>query len=521
MGRIVLERISKKPLYNKEWITATDIKDFFRCPFMLWLVNTKQYTKQELMTAVGEKLVDDGVMHEEKVFEKFNFEETEESIEELIKKKAPVREPFLMDEQQKFCSRPDIIAPVTMVPDIISKMHLEPVYVDSLDIRLPSKREKFEKFKMKIPKSYLKNKNYVTLDIKNHMFSTIADEFQVIFQSLCLARYIGCIPKYSFILLNTGDFEVVKIDQDKINKVNEVIEKIKRIRFEGATIYKTGSCKSCGAYNELCLPILRKKGSTSLVNGIGEVFCRNLEKIGILDIQTLAKQDFLILHQKLVQCRDKILNRSEDNVKRWIVNARAIVTKKPIVHNVISLPRKEMEVFLDLEYDNFSGDVWCYGVATKEKDIIKFHQFLVEPKKSTKKDISQKFYELIEKLDDKKTVIYTWSGTSADLPRLRSNIDVKSYQKIEKLHFDLYREIIKCISLPTFEYGLKEISKLVGFNYKYEMNGIEANDLYYNYLASGKKSYRRKILTYNKDDLKALIAVKEASDKMFKCKLYI
>jgi uncharacterized protein len=74
---------------------------------------------------------------------------------------------------------------------------------------------------------------------------------------------------------------------------------------------------------------------------------------------------------------------------------------------------------------------------------------------------------------------------------------------------DIRPIITQVFAFPTYTDGLKEIARYLGFEWQQkDVNALTSIVLYQEYLAGNKKS-KQSILTYNEDDCRATMVIKD------------
>ena len=92
------------------------------------------------------------------------------------------------------------------------------------------------------------------------------------------------------------------------------------------------------------------------------------------------------------------------------------------------------------------------------------------------------------------------------------SLDPNIFQKYVEAEYDLYqRLVVEYSDWPTFSYGLKFISKEIGFSWRDpDPSGVNSIVWYNEYLADpSRRDVINRILQYNEDDCRAMVAVKK------------
>jgi predicted RecB family nuclease len=119
--------------------------------------------------------------------------------------------------------------------------------------------------------------------------------------------------------------------------------------------------------------------------------------------------------------------------------------------------------------------------------------------------------------------VATWGGTSADLPQLKGACNRLGLEgllnSLDSRHVDLFAHARRALRLPIPELGLGEVAAFFGVAKNSSVsNGREAQALYARYLSRYSPRVRRiirdELITYNRDDLDALVETVRAVQRL-------
>jgi len=176
----------------------------------------------------------------------------------------------------------------------------------------------------------------------------------------------------------------------------------------------------------------------------------------------------------------------------------------------------ESFVALDLEYDLFKPRIWLMGlylVAGEEREHVALWADDASEERANLESLAELLGEHTE------LPVVTWGGTSADLPQLKGAC---ARLRIERLldaldarHIDVFAHARRTLRLPIPELGLGEVAAFFGVAKNSSVSdGREAQALYARYLTRYSPRVRRiikdELITYNRDDLDALVATVRA-----------
>jgi uncharacterized protein len=389
------------------------IDDYLRCPYRLKYSVEHGLKTFDLLKPGYNKivLIPQGNSFERLVFSKFKWRKSKEKVEDLMKKNVVIQKPLIQVfndwYQVNLIGQPDFIVPYRGV--------------------------------------------YIPVDIKSHKGVNKEDALRITFYSKLIRDKFyqdkEIIP--GFILDKTK--KLIKIDTKKYEKeLHSLIGSIHSC-FEFRDYVQPIMCRECSnckLYEE-CIKVLEKKQGLSLIYQIGPKNQKRLEDIGIRTIKQLSK---ISLNKLIEQTR---LFSFFPNTEEIAVNhARSIISKKTIVFGKETLPKKEIEIYIDLEYDTLP---FCYGVLinnTKTKKMELFQFF--EDEKGFDEFISNLLQKNIEN-----SVVYSFAGISADFPKLKNK---PYFLELNNQHIDLFRFISENVAIPLYHYSQKSISPF--FNIK-------------------------------------------------------
>lgn len=202
-------------------------------------------------------------------------------------------------------------------------------------------------------------------------------------------------------------------------------------------------------------------------------------------------------------------------VARCIIpHARALCENATIAKHPVELPESEVEIFLDMENINegIGAEFTNYliGALVRSKEGERYHSFFAETPDEEEMQWRD-FGELIAATEA--PAIYYWAASAE---KAYINKMVARYRTAERIRdtltagMDLYRITSNAYAFPTDGYRLKEIGRYLGYRWQVEdRDGLWAMIAYLDYQAKRNPRLREEILTYNEDDCRALMHVKD------------
>ncbi len=299
-------------------------------------------------------------------------------------------------------------------------------------------------------------------------------------------------------------FDVVEYEDELLTDL-EKIEKILKNEIKITPNY-TRNCRVC-EWRKYCKKLAEEKLDLTLISGIGKRIKKQLIDQNILDVPDLAQasEDSFLLEN---------INHKEKEY--FLLQAQSLMDKRERIRGKITFPKKKFELFVDLEGSSHHNFVWIIGCFVREGKQYYYKNFIAEtPKKE--KEMFSKFMDYIESLGDD-YVLYHWSLAE---PQYFINLAKKydfNLSKVNRLlknSIDLFPIFKKKIIVPVYTYTLKEVANWLGFEWLEPMvDGATSIILFDNwYLHNDRQSLERAI-TYNSDDCKAMMIVKDYVSKI-------
>lgn len=461
-----------RPEPRKGWVSKTDVLAWLRCPYTFWLLHTGQVRFEDTMNAVHRRLLGEGEAFHRRVFQ------AARPLRELDLPALFGRNLFLLD------------LPVLRNPN--QRIYGSP---DGLHTEAGA---------------------LLPVEVKSHREVSRTDELELAFYWMLLEPYRTrqVDPPRGFVIYRRNgrpeETEVV-LRADRFDQVRQVLQEIRQARRQGVKP-KICSCFVCrGAQRgEILRQTLEGKDLT-LVFGINRGFAPQLEALGILTYEDLLEADPVKVAEQLKTRRMAV---SPSMVERWTHHARSYQTQRPVIFGKTRFPHADF-VAMDLEYDYWDGRIWLIGLCTV-RDGRRGYAFLWADTSSEERRNLQECWRYLR--DVTPLPLITWSGTSADIPKLCGAAKRLRVQQllvpIEQRHVDAYQYTIKTLRLPIPEFTVKEVAGYFGIPRQSVIaDGFEANERYKQYCrvrsARKKAAIKAELLQYSRDDLDGLVGTVE------------
>lgn len=331
--------------------------------------------------------------------------------------------------------------------------------------------------------------------------------FQMIFYRRLLEDIQGYIPQQGRII-NVAK-EVEEFDPGNFEaKYQTAFESVKKLVQGEATSEPVlgGTCTQCEWFNH-CRKWVKKHLDPSAIFFIGKVKF-SLKKAGLKTINDIAKMDV----QKYLKGEHKIPRVGEKSLSRMKERARVVLSGKPVLRPGYSFPDVKNEIYFDIEDDPTRGITYLFGLLTKQAGLgMKYDCFVAERPEDEEATIKD-FWDFIEQTDDAVYYVYSPKERSS-LKHLmeRYRLDEQVFNKYLSQEFDLYAMLVEYSDWPTFSYGIKHIANQIGFRWRdADPSGVNSIAWYNDYLENvNDKSKLQRILDYNEDDCRAMVALKD------------
>jgi uncharacterized protein len=455
----------------KAWVSKTDITQFLRCKYRVFVMHGRNLALDELRDPrLIRSLLQKGTGFEGSLISQMPFEEVAD-MESVMDKNVIFRSPELIQNHE---------LGIRGIVDLIQ----------------------IERGKL------------FPIEIKYHRDVTETDRLELAFYwRLLQPLRRGTTKPKGYILLNTGEVAEVNITGEDFARVDSLVNEIRSVKEVGTEPVLCSECNFCNLYREECLPQALEKGELTLIHGIAGTRQGELHSLGIKDIHELAGADTLILHQgwrQLTQYAPGL-----DEIRKMQIHARCLSENKPIYFGSSGVPVGDKVLILDLEYDNFVC-IWLFGLLASDGQTTSYYQFFADELEA-EKEVLNRFNELLEKHPTHQ--ILTWDGLRADIPQLdtawrRQGFLPEKLEDLKRRHLDLYNFFLQNYRFPLGSFGLKEVGRYLGFKRKHEgMDGLEAQMLYHQYLNIPKRGEQERsrikqlLLEYNREDLEAALFV--------------
>ncbi len=201
--------------------------------------------------------------------------------------------------------------------------------------------------------------------------------------------------------------------------------------------------------------------------------------------------------------------------------ARALVEKRPVLITPLGLP-SHPEVFLDIETDSAGGYnyVWLIGLCIGRDGP--YQAFFAETT-ADERSILTAFLEAAANQPDANLFAFSASNFEERVLQRRLSAHGLSTSVCSQI-VNICQPFQRSVALPAESESVKDIAEELGFRYRHpELNGLQVALLYehdYTRARNGarKKALQRRLLEYNKDNVRCLPFILDAVANLFSAK---
>ncbi len=233
-----------------------------------------------------------------------------------------------------------------------------------------------------------------------------------------------------------------------------------------------------------------------------------LKGVGLNTVSDIARMDI----GKYLKSPFKVPRMGERSLERAKERAQVVLSGKPRIRRGYSFPGVEKEIYFDIEDDPTRGVTYLYGILELKRGQEPQYRYFFALKPGDEELTIRKFWEYLRVTDN--VVYYVYSHKErTTLKKLMEKYDLDPgiFEKYCKAEYDLYqRLVVEYSDWPIFSYGLKFICKEIGFSWRDpDPSGVNSIVWYNEYLADpSRQDIVDRILKYNEDDCKAMLALK-------------
>lgn len=226
--------------------------------------------------------------------------------------------------------------------------------------------------------------------------------------------------------------------------------------------------------------------------GVGPRVAEKLREAGIRRVEDLLKPELSFMVDGL----------SPSFMKTLAVRARAIVDGRPYVLSSTFEVPDGPAMYLDIETDVMQSVVWLVGVYSDR--TRQFKSFFANDPKNEERKILEQLSEFGREQENERDPIYYYSGSNFDKRVLEARF--RKYGIEQNLTYrmvDLCLKVRNAVAIPLKSYGLKDLARYFGYQYKHQnLDGWAVATMYFNEYLKNKNLEMVTVFTeYNQDDV--------------------
>ena len=434
-------------------------------PHWIWHDIYTDKTEKGEMPELMEKLLEQGVLHEEKYIKNLKFKE----VKETSPLSAFLHTKKLMEEKAELIYQGEIQYEEDGIiyrgrPDFLKK----------------------------------EGDHYIAIDIKSSKEIKKEQRQQLVLYSLILEKVQGKLPEIAGIINKDGEQKEIKITPNLIARTKKQIQEILEIiRGKKPPLKLTSTYKNSPWFDK-CVKDAEKNNDIALIYKLDGRTHNTLRELGIKKVKDAAKMNVSSL-PKIPHASKEVLNRAkiqaqalEDNDLKWL--------KKP------NIPDAPYKIYFDIEGDPLLQVEYMFGFWIDDGEKKEFKYFLAEKPEQEEK-MWNEFLTWLKTLPNEYYVYHYAPYEKTRTKKLAENY--KSSKAFETFHsrlIDLYEIVLDSVIFPLYFYSVKDIAKSKFLNYKWrhpKAGGAQSIFWYEKWLETGDKQVLQDIINYNEDDVRA------------------
>lgn len=457
------------------------------CPHWIWHDLFSDPSKKGEVPALTEKLIEQGVLHEQDYVKDLKFIK----VEEIDPVQAFAHTVKLMKSGVDLIYQGEIQCEVDGVlyrgrPDLLEK-------------RIGTS-------------SNFGNYYYVPIDIKSSKEIKKEQWMQLMLYSKILEELQGLFSGEPEIINKEHERIIFKIEEKHREKTFSKIDEIlKVIKGNKPPLKLSSNCKSSPWFDQ-CVLEAEQVNDIALIYKLDVRAHEVLREEGINTVKDVAKMDI----NKL----PKVPYASPETLLRVKLQAQSLVDGDLKWMQKPDLPTAPLNIYFDIEGDPLLGVQYLWGfwvvgdpegkyaqvgTVRKYEDGKYFIYFLAEQPED-ESEMWKKFLQWLEKLPKKDLAVFHFHIYEVT----QCNLLEKMYGGSDALHdfmthfVDLSAVVQSCVIFPLYFYSVKDIAKSKFLNFKWrhaKAGGAQSIFWYEDWLEKGERDILNDIINYNEDDV--------------------
>lgn len=292
-------------------------------------------------------------------------------------------------------------------------------------------------------------------------------------------------------------------------EINRLLGKIENI--ENAHIFITKKCDSCEYFKD-CSKQAKEQDMLCQISGITKTDIKKKNNKGIF---TLTQLSYTFRPR-----RNKFKRKATNKKRKIELQALAIRENKVYIYEFPDIEKKETEVFVDIEGLPDEDYYYLIGVCVSKNDKYIIKSFWAD-NRAEEASMFTDFLDYFNTLGSCSIYHYGSYEIRAfkKIRQLIHNDKIGIVDQLLNSSIDILSTISSSIYFPVYKYGLKDIAQFIGYNWSTESaSGLLSIVWRKQWENSKNDNQKQKIITYNLDDCKALLNLKDYLYDLIKSK---
>lgn len=349
--------------------------------------------------------------------------------------------------------------------------------------------------------------HYEPTDIKTSKKIQKDQELQVCFYAMLLEKLQGRRPDNATIVLSSGDEAPVDLAKKWTEFQKGLADAIRIV--DGTTETQLAifsGCDDC-VWRQQCRAEADEIEDVSLVAGLRRNAKPGLVDLGIHTVSDLAKAST----EAVVEVRG-IGSNSADGLIR---QAQAQANNSIIRFGKVDLPNCTAEMYYDIESEPSLDVQYLHGLLIVEAGSQPLYRSFVAEQPEDEECAFSQFVDFVSDVlcrYPRAPIFHYHNYERSNIAQLfnkYNNQSIYAEQLLDQF-VDLHQVVKRAYALPVEGYGLKPISKWLGFEYRNPKSSAAQSMLWYRqWLDTGNRQFLDDSILYNEDDCLATKLIKD------------
>lgn len=468
------------------------------CPHWIWHDFYSDPTEKGEVPELAQKLLEQGVLHEEKYIENLVFDRIDtKNLDEAFKQTMVLMKSGVERIYQGVIQYQDGNMLYRGRPDFLERKLLPAHTVD---------------------KSQFGNYYYVPVDIKSSREINKEQKLQLVFYAIILENLQSVWPaEVAIINKDFKRLELIIDGEDREKTFDQVRMILKIINGKKPGLKLSSSCKNSPWFNN-CKKEAEAAKDIALIYNLDSRAYPTLRSNGINTILDAMEMDINTL-PKVPYASDKTLERAK-------LQAQSLVTGELQWLARPNIPEADLKIYFDIEGDPLLQVEYLFGFwitgdpegkyanppagggVRMDKETRSYFLYFLAGKPEEEKAMWQQFLEWVEILPENNYCVYHYAPYEKSRTKTMSEKygTSKAFAHFASKYCDFFDVVKKSVILPLYFYSIKDIAKSPFLKYKWrhaKAGGAQSVFWYEKWLETGDKSVLNDIIDYNEDDVRA------------------